>query len=31
MVRQDLGPLWEWLPEGALQHDPHAYLKSGMV
>jgi hypothetical protein len=27
-VRQDLGPLWEWLPEGALDHDPNAYLKS---
>ncbi|MFQ5823785.1 MAG: B12-binding domain-containing radical SAM protein [bacterium] len=27
-VRKDLGPLWEWLPEGALQYDPNAYLKS---
>jgi hypothetical protein len=27
-VRKDLGPLWEWLPEGALYHDPNAYLKS---
>jgi hypothetical protein len=27
-VRRDLGPLWEWLPPGALQHDPNAYLKS---
>lgn len=27
-VRQDLGPLWEWLPAGALHHDPYAYLKS---
>lgn len=26
-VKQDLGPLWEWLPEGALYHDSHAYLK----
>jgi len=26
-VRHDLGPLWEWLPEGALHHDPQAYLK----
>ncbi len=26
-VRNDLGPLWEFLPEGALEHDPHAYLK----
>jgi hypothetical protein len=27
-VRRDLGPLWDWLPEGALEHDHHAYLKS---
>src|SRR5256884_1936930 len=27
-VRQDLGPLWQWLPEGALYQDHHAYLKS---
>jgi hypothetical protein len=27
-VRRDLGPLWEWLPPGALEHDPNAYLKS---
>ena len=27
-IRADLGPLWEWLPEGALHHDPNAYLKS---
>jgi len=27
-VRKDLGPLWEWLPVGALYHDPHAYLAS---
>ncbi len=27
-VREDLGWLWEWLPEGALYHDPNAYLKS---
>ena len=26
-VRKDLGPLWEWLPAGALYHDPSAYLK----
>ncbi len=25
---KDLGPLWEWLPKGALYHDPNAYLKS---
>ncbi|MEP6767698.1 MAG: radical SAM protein [Acidobacteriota bacterium] len=28
MVRRDLGPLWKWLPEGALEHDSEAYLKS---
>jgi hypothetical protein len=28
MVRKDLGPLWRWLPEGALDHDPNAYLAS---
>ena len=27
-VRRDLGPLWDWLPEGALEHDPNAYLKA---
>jgi hypothetical protein len=27
-VRKDLGPLWEWLPEGGLEHDPTAYLKA---
>jgi hypothetical protein len=27
-VRKDLGPLWEALPEGALEHDPNAYLKA---
>lgn len=27
-VQRDLGPLWHWLPEGALHHDPNAYLKS---
>jgi hypothetical protein len=26
-VRRELGPFWEWLPEGALNHDPNAYLK----
>jgi hypothetical protein len=26
-VKKDLGSLWEWLPEGALTHDPLAYLK----
>jgi hypothetical protein len=27
-VRQSMGPMWEWLPKGALYHDPNAYLKS---
>jgi hypothetical protein len=27
-VRKDLGAMWQWLPDGALNHDPHAYLKS---
>jgi hypothetical protein len=27
-VRQDLGSFWEMLPEGALEHDPYAYLQS---
>lgn len=27
-VRNELGPMWEWLPEGALYHDPNAYLKA---
>ncbi|MFQ5651514.1 MAG: B12-binding domain-containing radical SAM protein [bacterium] len=27
-IKNDLGPLWEWLPEGALTHDPTEYLKS---
>jgi hypothetical protein len=27
-VRHDLGSMWEWLPAGALAHDPNAYRKS---
>ena len=27
-VKKDLGPLWTWLPDGALYHDPNAYLKA---
>ena len=26
MIRKDLGPMWRWLPRGALEHDPNAYL-----
>ena len=29
LVRKDLGPLWPWLPPGALHHDLNAYLKAG--
>ncbi|MGH7553180.1 MAG: B12-binding domain-containing radical SAM protein [Longimicrobiales bacterium] len=25
-IRRDLGPLWDWLPTGAIMHDPEAYL-----
>ena len=28
LVKKDMGPLWDWLPKGALEHDPNAYLKS---
>jgi hypothetical protein len=28
LVQKDLGRLWEWLREGALQHDPNAYSRS---
>src|SRR5207302_2982491 len=28
IVRKDLGPLWAWLPPGALDHDPTAWLES---
>jgi hypothetical protein len=27
-IRRDLGPLWDWLPAGAIDHDPNAYRKS---
>ena len=27
-VRKDLRWLWDWLPEGALYHDPNAYFSS---
>lgn len=28
LVRKDLGEFWDWLPKGAMNHDPNAYLKS---
>ncbi len=27
-MQRDLGAMWEWLPKGAIYHDPYAYLKS---
>jgi hypothetical protein len=27
-MRNNLGSLWEWLPDGAIGHDHHAYLRS---
>jgi hypothetical protein len=27
-IRRDLGPLWEWLPEGALEHDPNVFQQA---
>ena len=26
-IKRDIGPLWDFLPAGALNHDPNAYLK----
>ena len=27
-IRTDLGEFWDWLPEGAIRHNPNAYLLS---
>ncbi len=27
IIKKDLGNWWHWLPEGAIYHDPNAYLK----
>jgi hypothetical protein len=27
-VRKEMGTMWHWLPAGAMEHDPNAYLKS---
>ncbi|HTH66522.1 MAG TPA: hypothetical protein VL563_17710 [Gemmatimonadales bacterium] len=27
-IRRELGALFQWLPQGAMMHDPHAYLKA---
>jgi len=28
LAQKELGSLWNWLPAGAMDHDPNAYLKS---
>jgi hypothetical protein len=28
MIKNEMGPLWSWLPEGAIFHDQNAYLKT---
>lgn len=30
-MKRDLGPMWEFLPAGALEHDPNAYLADTQV
>ena len=30
-IRRDLGDFWDWLPNGAVRHDPNAYLLSAEV
>jgi hypothetical protein len=30
-IKDDLGPMWDWLPETALYHNPNAYLESQVV
>jgi hypothetical protein len=30
-IEKDLGPMWHWLPEGAMYHEPNAYLKSALA
>ncbi len=27
IIKKDLGYMWKWLPDGAIYHDHHAYLK----
>jgi hypothetical protein len=27
-IKKDMGPLWDWLPEGAMTHDSYAYLNA---
>jgi hypothetical protein len=30
-MKQELGPFWEWLPEGAIYHKPNAYLEEHLA
>jgi len=30
IIRNELGPLWDWLPDGAIYHDHNAYLKTSL-
>ncbi len=30
IIKNDLGPMWNWLPEGAIFHDQNAYLKTSV-
>jgi hypothetical protein len=30
IIQKDLGIWWQWLPKGALEHDPNAYLHKGV-
>ena len=28
MIKNEIGPLWSWLPEGSIFHDQNAYIKT---
>ena len=30
IIRRDLGSWWEWLPKGAMEHNPNAYLNKSL-
>ncbi len=30
MIKKEMGPLWDFLPEGAMYHDQNAYLKTNI-
>jgi hypothetical protein len=30
-MKQELGPFWEWLPKGAIYHEPNAYLEEHLA